>query len=141
MHDTKPGVIITKCQTASLRLAAKFSRYSVDIINSEEERIGELCGEATKIREKESSSEYDTSEKLGFGAISLSGRMIGDYDIAELGTKRVVDTDENSLKKVPVINVLMISWEGSVTHRQTLGWIFLVDWVKLCREWKIIMLE
>ncbi len=96
LHDTKPGVIITKCQTASLRLAAKSSRYSVDIINSDEERIGELCGEAAKIREKVTSSEYDTSQKLEFGAISLSGRMIRDYEIAEMGPKRVFDTDGNS---------------------------------------------
>ena len=140
VHDTEPGLIVARCQTAFLRLAPKSAMYDVNITNMEGERIGQLCGDAAKIREEVTSSIHDKSAKVEFIAISLSGLTIRVYLKEELEAKNFVDADGHSLAKVPIVNVLMISREGSLAHRRALGWIYLIDWIKLRREWKMIML-
>lgn len=141
MDGTKPGVIVTRCQTAFLQLAPKSATYSLNIVNSEGRRIGELCGDAAKLREEVTSAGYDKSVKLEFIALSLSGETIRAYSSEELRAKKYFDIDGSSLAKVPIVNVLMVGWEGSFAHRQGLGWIYLIDWVNLHREWKVVMLE
>ncbi|OCL07288.1 hypothetical protein AOQ84DRAFT_398545 [Glonium stellatum] len=112
MHSTRPGVI-----------------------------IGGLCGLSTKLREEVASSGYDTSINFKFIALSLSGRDCEDYLGEGLWARNYSDIDGNSLAEVPVVSVLMIGREGSFAHRRELDWVYLMDWVKLCREWKRVMLE
>lgn len=48
--------------------------------------------------------------------------------------------DGKALAKVPIVNVMMIEWDGTFGHRREPGFVYLVDWMKLRREWKEIML-
>ena len=139
-HNTKPGAIATRCQEVFLRLAPKPS-FSFDIINSEGGRIGELCGDTAKLREQAASPTYDTSVKFEFIALSLSSEKIMAYSEEKLRPKNYIDVDGKSLPRVPIVNVLMIAWEGAFAQRRELGWIYLIDWAKLRREWKTIILE
>lgn len=139
-QNTKPGVIATRCPTTFLSLAPK-PTYFFNILNLEGERIGELCGDAAHLREQATSPGYDKSIKFEFIALSLSGIRIMPYSSKELGPKNYIDADDNSLAKVPIVNVLMIAREGSFAHRRELGWVHLMDWAKLRREWKVVVLE
>ena len=142
MHDTKPGVIITNCQTTFLRLVPVSWPDGISITNSEGERVGELCGEATKIREELTLSMYDTSTNVEFCALSLSGHDQQIYSRKQEVAKNFIDADGNSLTMLPVVNVLMIDRvEAGMARRRALGWIFLMDWINLHREWKMIILE
>ena len=141
--DTQRGIIVTRCQTAFLRLSLKNARWGVNITTLEGEQIGELCGDAVDIREAVTSPVYDISAKVEFSALSLSGQIIPHHSTQELEAKSPTDVEGNSLARVPLVNVLMIGWEGSpgLAHRQALGRIYLIDWIKLRREWKMVMLE
>ena len=139
-HCNKPGVIAARCQTASLELAPK-PGYSLNIIDSQGERIGGLCGDAAALREYVFLPNHDTSTKFDFIALSLSSHNIMPYSREELDIKNYYDVDGNALPKVPVVNVLMIGWEGGFAYRRALGWIYLVDWAKLEREWKDVLLH
>ncbi|CAO2650841.1 Nn.00g091380.m01.CDS01 [Neocucurbitaria sp. VM-36] len=136
----KFGVVAARCETASLGLAPKPS-YSLNITNSQGERIGELCGDAAALREYVYSPSHDTSMNFDFIALSLSGVNIMPYSREELGMKNYYDVDGNALPKVPVVNVLMIGWEGGYAYRRALGWIYLIDWAKLEKEWKDVLLH
>ncbi|OJD12294.1 hypothetical protein AJ78_07085 [Emergomyces pasteurianus Ep9510] len=138
------GVIVTKSQVAFLNLELK-SSYSFNIINSSGERIGELCGDAENLRKehvqaKASGSGIAANGNFEFIALSLSGIGIMPYSSKALGPKNYVDADGNPLDKVPIVNVLMIAWDGYYARRRELGWVYLIDWVKLRREWKVVML-
>ncbi|OJD21120.1 hypothetical protein ACJ73_07540 [Blastomyces percursus] len=138
------GIIATKAQAAFFNLEPKPS-YSFNITNSSGERIGELCGDAEQLREeharaKASGSSTAPSSKFEFIALSLSGIGIMPYSSKELELKNYVDADGNALDKVPIVNVLMIAWDGNIARRCQLGWVFLVDWVKVSREWKVVMI-
>ncbi|KKZ60194.1 hypothetical protein EMCG_05116 [[Emmonsia] crescens] len=138
------GVIATKSQVAFLNLELKPS-HSFNITNSSGERIGELCGDAWKLREEHAQAKAlgsgtIPSNKFEFIALSLSGIGIMPYSSKELGPKNYVDVDGNPLDKVPIVNVLMIAWDGDFARRRELGWVYLVDWAKLRREWRVVML-
>ncbi|OAX84782.1 hypothetical protein ACJ72_00835 [Emergomyces africanus] len=139
------GVVAIKSQSAFLNLQLKPS-YSFNIINSLGERIGELCGDAEKLREEHVQAKAPGSgiavsnSKFEFIALSLSGIGIMPYSSKDLGPKNYVDADGNPLDKVPIVNVLMIAWDGDFARRRELGWVYLVDWVKLRREWKLVTL-
>ncbi|OQD88065.1 hypothetical protein PENANT_c004G04339 [Penicillium antarcticum] len=133
----KQGVIATRSHTALLRVTPR-PYSSFYIINSEGDTIGELCGDAAKLREHVISPGYNSRAEFEFIALSLSG--IGSYS-RDFSRKNYIDVDGNSLKKAPIVNVLMIVNSGGFAHRRELGWIYLVDWAKVQREWKIIVLE
>lgn len=133
----KQGVIATKSHTALLRVTPRPS-YSFDIINSEGEIIGGLCGDAAKLREQVISPGYNSSAKFEFVALSLSGRMSSSEEDSR---KTYMDVDGNWLNKIPIVYVLMIANNGDFAHRRELGWIYLVDWARLRREWKVMVLE
>ncbi|KAK4869279.1 hypothetical protein LT330_006279 [Penicillium expansum] len=131
------GVIATRSHTALLRVTPR-PLYSFDIINSEGDIIGDFCGDAAKLREEALSPGYNSCAEFEFIALSLSGiRPISEESIQ----KNYVDVDGNSLNKVPIVNVLMIANNGGFAHRRALGWIYLIDWARLRREWKTIVLE
>lgn len=137
MDAAKQGHIATSSHTALLRVTPRPS-YSFYIINSEGGIIGELCGEAGKLREQAISPGYNLRAEFEFIALSLSGSKV--YS-DEYSLKNYIDVDGNSLNKVPIVNVLMIANKGGFAHRRALGWIYLMDWARLRREWKIIVLQ
>lgn len=141
-RDQKPGVIFTKTQTALLRLE-KSSRWSfgLDIVDSGGAIIGALCGEVTQLRREVTSPQHDKDTLFEFIALSLSGKRIDEHMNEEPKTKDYFDVDGNSLARLPIVNVLMITWFGSYARRSELGWIYLVDWVRAHREWKVVRLE
>ncbi|KAK2755529.1 hypothetical protein FQN54_006469 [Arachnomyces sp. PD_36] len=142
-QTTKPSIIATRTQTVFLRLALRPS-YSFDITNpATGEPIGELCGDAAKLREEASVTGYDASTEFEFIALSLSGRRIMSYSAEELEPKNYTDSDGKALERVPVVNVLMVGRRGNgdFAYRRELGWVYLVDWVKLRREWRVVVLE
>lgn len=141
--DIQPEIIVTRCQTASLRLSASLSTSVVSITDLEGGRIGQLCGNAVSIREEITLPVYDKGTKFEFCALSLSGQRERDHVTPEFEAKKVIDVERNSFAKVPLVNVLMIGWEGStgLAYRRALGWIYLIDWIRLRREWKMIMLR
>lgn len=102
------GVISTRTQTALLRATPRPS-YSFDIINSEGDIIGEFCGESVKLREQAISPGYNLRAEFEFIALSLSGTIPYSEKISR---KNYIDVDGNSLKKVPIVNVLMIANNG-----------------------------
>lgn len=137
-HAAKQGVIATRSQTALLKVSPR-SSSSFHIINPAGDIIGGLCGDAAKLRDAVSSG-YNSSTEFEFIALSLSGtRPYPDYS-GDLAQKRFSDSDGNYLDKIPVVNVLIIDSVGELSHRRELGWIYLIDWVRLRREWKVIVL-
>ncbi|PGH18622.1 hypothetical protein AJ79_00401 [Helicocarpus griseus UAMH5409] len=134
------ALIATRTQTALLSLSPK-PTYAFNILNTSGDRIGEICGDAEKLREQASAPGYDISRtKFEFIALSLAGIPFRPYSRAQLERKNYVDGDGNALDKVPVVYVLMIVREGGVARRRELGWVFLVDWVRVEREWKVVVL-
>ncbi|EDN07037.1 hypothetical protein I7I51_03700 [Histoplasma capsulatum] len=92
------------------------------IIQDAGERIRELCGEREEFR----------GECSGAKELYL---ILG----TNLGRKTML-ADGKALAKVPIVNVMMIEWDGTFGHRREPGFVYLVDWMKLRREWKVIML-
>ncbi|KAL2829537.1 heterokaryon incompatibility protein-domain-containing protein [Aspergillus cavernicola] len=137
---TKQGVIATRSQTARLRVTPD-SSYLVNIINSEGDMIGQLCGDAANLREQALSPGYDSDIEFEFISLSLYGQAVRSYSTEKLRGKKYTDVDGVSLSKVPHVNVLMIVGNGGVARRRELGWIYLVEWGKLRREWKVVVLE
>lgn len=133
----KEGVIATEAQTAFLRVTPRPSS-SLDIINSEGDIIGGFCGDAAKLREQAISSGYNSHAEFEFISLSLSGAKFYSEDSS---LKNYIDADGNWLNKAPIVNVLMIASSGGVSHRRELGWIYLIEWAKLRREWRTIVLE
>lgn len=133
----KQGLIATRSHTALLRVTPKPSS-SFDIINSEGDIIGEFCGDAVKLREQAIYPGYNLRAEFEFIALSLSGTI--PYS-EKNSLKNYIDVDGNSLNKIPIVNVLMIANNGGFAHRRALGWIYLIEWARLRREWKIIVLE
>ncbi|KAL4898302.1 heterokaryon incompatibility protein-domain-containing protein [Aspergillus ambiguus] len=131
------GVIATRCHTALLRVTPRPS-YSFDIINSEGDMIGGLCGDTASLREQALSPGYNSRAEFQFIALSVSGKRL--YS-GESSQKNYTDVDGNPLNKIPIVNVLMIANHGVYAQRQALGWIYLVDWATLQRVWNIIVLE
>ncbi|KAJ5547158.1 Heterokaryon incompatibility [Penicillium frequentans] len=131
------GLIVTEAQTAFLRVTPRPSS-SLDIINSEGDIIGGFCGDAAKLREQAISPGFNSHAEFGFISLSLSGAKSYSEDISP---KTYIDVDGNSLNKAPIVNVLMIANSGGFSHRRELGWIYLIDWAKLRREWRTIVLE
>ncbi|KAJ6006698.1 Heterokaryon incompatibility [Penicillium sp. IBT 35674x] len=136
-NEAKKGVIATESQTVSLRVTPR-PYSSLDIINSEGDIIGGFCGDAAKLREQASSPGYNTHTEFEFISLSLSGAK---FQAEDTSLKNYTDVDGNSLNKVPFVNVLMIANSGGFSHRRELGWIYLIDWAKLRREWRTIVLE
>ncbi|KAJ5305974.1 Heterokaryon incompatibility [Penicillium antarcticum] len=138
----KNGLITTRSQAVLLRIATKTSPVrTIDIINSEGDTIGELCGDADHLRKELTSLGYNAVVEFEFIALSLSGTPIRSYQRDKLGRKNYVDADGNSLEKVPIVNVLMIANSGGLAHRRELGWVYLRDWARLQREQKVVVLE
>lgn len=138
---TKQGLIATRSQTARLRLAPE-PPWFVNIVNSEGRKVGTLCGPAENLQERALFPKYNSDIEFEFIAISLSGLPSSDYPGA-LGRKEYTDVDGNSLTRVPVVNALMITQNenGSLARRCEFGQVELIEWAKLRREWKVVVLE
>ena len=141
LQNLKRSLIMARCQTTYLQLRTKRSEYDLDILNSEGTRIGELFGLVARLRKQVASSTSGSSVSAEFSAISLSGSaMKEDYQAEEREAKTIFDVNRNSLAKIPIVNVMMIGWGEHFAHRRALGWVYLIDWVKLDRKWKTIIL-
>ncbi|KAL4746953.1 heterokaryon incompatibility protein-domain-containing protein [Aspergillus terricola var. indicus] len=138
----KKGVIATRAQGTLLKIKPS-STYGFDIINPEGKGdiIGALCGDVTKIREEYACPGYNPDVEFEFIAVSLSGMPIRPYSQEQLSGKNYTDVDGNKLDKIPIVDVLMIGRDGDYAYRRELGWICLVDWARLSREWKVVVLE
>ncbi|KAL3477055.1 heterokaryon incompatibility protein-domain-containing protein [Aspergillus californicus] len=138
----KKGVIPTIAQSTVLKVKPR-PRYGFDIIKSKGKGdiIRFLCGDAAKLREEFEDPSYNPDVELEFIAVSLSGVSIQPYSQEQLSGKNYTDVDGNRLDKVPIVNVLMVDRNGDFTYRRELGSIWLVDWAKLLREWKAVVLE
>ncbi|EER43314.1 conserved hypothetical protein [Histoplasma capsulatum H143] len=105
------------------------------IIQDAGERIRELCGDGEGFRGGCAGAKVSRS-----GArVEQQGIGIMPYSRNELGPKTML-ADGKALAKVPIVNVMMIEWDGIFGHRRKPGCVYLVDWMKLRREWKVIML-
>ncbi|KAF2677997.1 HET-domain-containing protein [Lentithecium fluviatile CBS 122367] len=139
MKDLKGGRILAVAQIAFFRL--KDRRYGLEILDSEYNIIGELCGDVTKMREEYLSPEHDRNTLCEFVAISLSGLYIRPYTGKERETKNYSDATDVSLLTLPIVNLLMIGRREKYAYRKELGWVYLRDWAKANRKWKRIILE
>jgi hypothetical protein len=79
-------------------------------------------------------SEAGACAKFKF-IMTLSGLTISTYSSEQLRTKTFTDADGILLARAPVVNVLLIGPEGGLAHRRVLGWICLIDCIKLSRDW------
>ncbi|KAH6680860.1 heterokaryon incompatibility protein-domain-containing protein [Halenospora varia] len=136
----KPGVLLTRTQTGFLRLAKEPRKSGLRIVDSKGAFVGGICGDAVQLEKEVTSFQSDTSTLFEFIAISVSGKPIMSDASEERKTKNYFDVNGNSLTMLPIINLLLISRRGSYAYRRGLGWIYLVDWVRVNREWKAIML-
>ncbi|KAL4861358.1 heterokaryon incompatibility protein-domain-containing protein [Aspergillus spectabilis] len=137
---TKQGIIATRSQTALLRVSPT-DTWRVNIINSEGDRIGGLCGDAENLKAEALSGAYNSDVEFEFAALSLSGVAFSNYSGEELLRKSYTDVDGKALSRVPIVNVLMIIRNGGFARRREVGWIELVDWARLRRVWKVVVLE
>jgi hypothetical protein len=71
-------------------------------------------------------------------AISLSGLVSEDAGMEEKGYP---DSKGTYLDDVPAVDVTLISEHRSVPHREAIGHVFLVDWVRADRKCETVVLE
>lgn len=136
---TKAGVIGAKCQVVFLGLiiSTESSCLAPAIIDTRRQVIGTIQGSASELMKQLLSFEYDKCEKYEFIALSLSGKEPNSED----NRKGYGCSARGSLPKLPIVNVMMISRNGKYAQRRELGYIYLVDWVRLRKQWKFVFLE
>lgn len=139
MKDLERGRILAVAQVALFRL--KERSYGLEILDSEYNVIGELCGDVTKMREEYLFPEHDKDTLYEFVSISLSGLHIQPYTGKERATKNYSDAADVSLLTLPIVNLLMIGRGEKYAYRKELGWVYLRDWATTNRKWKMIILE
>lgn len=140
--DVKDGVILAEPQTAFFRVGTKPSKsYGLAIFDSEDNAIGELCGEVTQLREEVDSPQYERTATCEFIACSISGLHIRPYSGKERETKNYSDVEGKMLDMLPIVNLFMIQRRGKYAYRRELGWVYLKDWAKSDRTWEMVMLE
>ncbi|KAH8672796.1 heterokaryon incompatibility protein-domain-containing protein [Tricladium varicosporioides] len=134
----KPGVLLTWTQTGFLRLVKEPRKSGLRLVDSKGEFVGGICGDAVQLEREVTSSLSDTNTLFEFIAISLSGMRIRAGTSGE--QKNYFDMDGSSLAMLPIINLLLIVRRGPHAYRRELGWIYLVDWARVDREWKVVLL-
>ncbi|KAF2798680.1 HET-domain-containing protein [Melanomma pulvis-pyrius CBS 109.77] len=139
MKDSERGRILAVAQIAFFRL--KERQYGLEILDSENNVIGKLCGDATKMRKEYLSPEHDRNALCEFVSISLSGLHIRSYTGKERETKNYSDATDVSLLTLPIVNLLMIGRREKYAYRKELGWVYLRDWAKANRKWERVILE
>ena len=137
MPAMKKGVLMTITQSGFLRLKERTREYGLSLIDSEGDIVGRLCGDAARLHSEVTSPHYDKNAWHEFIALSLSGHT----GFEEKDPKEYLDVDGTRLDSLLVVNLLMVGRRGLYTHRRELGWVYLKDWAKIHREWKMIMLE
>lgn len=142
MRDT-PGVLLGQAQSALFDLeVADYDPRRVEIIDSHDNIVGELHGRAIRIRQRlmpQEGSDYRDLCRFEFIALALSRkgeRSDGDQGIE----KTYVDVLGDGPSNAPVVEVMLIAWQGPIAYREALGWIYLVDWAASPRQWKTIIL-
>ena len=135
----KRGLLFTRWQRAFLRLKPDPNQNAA-IINPKGETIGQLRGYVLPSHEHFFSNVWSLDALFEFGAISLCGQRISPYRIED-HVKRIVDAEGSLSDMIPVVYVMMIRRENNVACRLTIGTIFLVDWIKLEREWVDLVLR
>ncbi|KAF7504687.1 hypothetical protein GJ744_001968 [Endocarpon pusillum] len=138
----RQGDLFTTAQSGLLRLRDSFPYTGLSIIDSAGDFVGELCGEVTRLRNEVTSPHHDQNALYEFIALSLSGL---DFDVCssieEIETKNYFDVDSKPLDALPIVYLLMVGWRGKYAYRKELGWVYMKDWIKVDREWKVVMLE
>ena len=141
VYESKPGLIFASTQCALLQLRAIPEQgVGVGIFNHQGDFIGEICGQASRLREKVLSRAHEKEILYEFVALSVSGReAISHAD--EAMTNNYYDEEGQPIVPIPIVNLLLIEWSGKYAARKQLGWAYLKQWGKVEREWKTVRLE
>jgi hypothetical protein len=139
-HNASSGFLTNVAQTAFLQLGERQSRRKgLNIIDSDGNAIGELCGEVTKFR-KEALVQSNRNSQYEFIAVSLSSLHIFPWTGHEQQTKNYFDGNGEALEMLPIVNVLLIERKEELAYRKELGWIYLKEWGRLDRHWRSVVL-
>ena len=137
VRESKLGIITGSTQSAFLRLGP--SSVGVDIYSHTGDFIGEIFGKAVFLREMISSTNHGKERLYEFIALSVSGlSAMNDFDEAE--ENNYFDMNGEPLGKLPIVNLCMIERIGTYACRNQLGWVYLKQWAKIERQWKIVRL-
>ena len=158
--QSHPKVISTRAQSALFRLNPPDNRsHDYTIIDDRNDMIGLLIGKDSQLQ-AELSASIETREKLEFIALSVSksNEVLQHDGSAEGGSFRYsraeaivddesksdltyYDKDGTALIPLPVVNIMLVRWNGPLAHRMSIGWIYLTKWTKAQPQFKLILLE
>ena len=158
--QSSPNIISTRAQSALFRLNPPDNRlHDYPIIDDQNHMIGLLIGKDFKLQAALSAS-IERREKFEFIALSVSTNdEVIQYDatveggsfrysraseLVDGGSKSDLtyyDKDGTALIPLPVVNVMLVRWNGRLAHRVSIGWIYLTKWTKAQPRFKLILLE
>jgi len=137
-----PGTIVGRTQTALFRLDSR--DQWANILNAQGAVVGQMYGATPRIaRRVDSSLDTDSQQvcNLEFMALSVFGKDRASTLVSIWMTRRYADANGEKLHTVPMVQVILIAWDGHVAHREGLGWVYLGDWAAATRTWKTIVLQ
>jgi hypothetical protein len=137
-----PGAILGRAQIAHFALDAKDAW--ANILNIRGEKVGQLYGVTPHIATRtniQEGAEVEELHRFEFMALSVFGKDKIKVSVDEWDHKRHTDSQGERIEEVPMIQVMLVAWNGPVAHREALGWVYLLDWAAAVREWKTIILQ
>ncbi|KAH5337680.1 hypothetical protein HBI67_123680 [Parastagonospora nodorum] len=137
-----PGTIVGRTQTAFFRLDSK--DQWANILNAQGTLVGQMYGATPRIARRVDSSLNTNSQQLcnlEFMALSVFGKDRASTLVSVWMTRRYADANGEKLHTVPMVQVMLIAWNGHVAHREGLAWVYLADWAAATRKWKTIILQ
>jgi hypothetical protein len=138
-----PSAILGHVQTTSFSL--QVGDYdTVKINNLQGTSVGALHGrfpQFIKDVEFEHVSDFWGVRHFEFVATMLSFLLSPDFVTKGEWKDKHYVVDGQMTKEVPVVNVMLITWDGHVARRKALGWVYLKDWAAARREEKTIILQ
>lgn len=143
----RPGMLLTRTQTAVLRLGACQKCLSFEyfeILNQHGNMIGAI--EANELRLKSNGEGTERLEQTNYElmALSLSEAPSNFESIGEWNDIRdFLDREGNVVLLSITVKILLISWDKNATiaRRVSMGWVYLKAWVETERTWKTVVLE
>lgn len=137
-----PGTIVGRTQTALFRLDSK--DQWANILSAQGTVVGQMYGATPRTARRVDSSLNTNSQQVcnfEFMALSVFGKDRASTLVSVWMTRRYGDANGEKLHTVPMVQVMLIAWDGDVAHREGLGWVYFADWAAATRTWKTIILQ
>ena len=160
--QSNPKIIITRAPSALFRLnPLDVQSHNYPIIDDQNQMVGLLIGKdpqlhggllarvergekfefiAVSMSKNDEVVRYDATDNTEGGSLwyGRASALVDDECIRDL---TYYDTGGTPFIPLPVVNVMLIEWNGPLAHRVSIGWIYLTKWTMAQPRFKLVLLE